>query len=53
MSKSKNPNAVRSRIWRAANKEKCDDQRIRDAYRLLMRCGIIDGDKVLTDPTKR
>ena len=53
MSKSMHPDAIRSRQWREKNPDKKLAGRIRDAYKLLLRTGIIDGEKVLTDPTKK
>lgn len=53
MSKSMHPDAVRSRLWRHNNPDKDKASKIRAAYRLLLRCGVIDGEKVLTDPTKK
>ena len=52
MKRSKNPDTIRVNLWRHNNPEKNLAGRIRAAYRLLLRQGIIDGNKVLTDPTK-
>lgn len=41
----------RLKEWRRKNPEKVLKSRIKTAYRLLIRHGIIDGEKVLTDPT--
>lgn len=49
---SKNPDTIRNRIWRDKNPDKALANRIRAAYRLLARCGIIDGSKVVKDPTR-
>jgi len=53
MSKSKNPDTIRVNQWRHNNPDKAQNAAIRAAYRLLIRAGVIDGEKVLTDPTKR
>ena len=41
-----------SRRWRKEHPEQEKASRIRSAFRLLIREGIIDGEKVLTDPTE-
>lgn len=45
-------NAVRVKNWRKENPEKEEANRIRIAFRLLMRKGVISGDRVVYDPTK-
>lgn len=51
MKEEKNYENVRLNDWRHRNKEKVLAARIRAAFRLLLRCGIIDREKVLNDPT--
>lgn len=50
--KKGNPNKYNLREWRKKNPEKDEANRIRTAFRFLVKHGIIDGEKVLTDPTK-
>lgn len=52
MRRSKNPDTIRSNLWRDNNPEKVLAGRLKSAYRLLVKHGIIDGCKVLHDPTK-
>lgn len=42
----------RVKRWRRKNPELVKAGRIRCAFRLLKREGVIDGEKVLFDPTK-
>lgn len=51
MKENQNYDNVRLNTWRKENPDKVLSSRIRSAYRLLVRCGIIDGEKVLTNPT--
>ena len=46
MRRSKNPDTIRSNIWRDNNRDKVLAGRIRSAYNLLVKHGFIDGDKV-------
>lgn len=52
MRRSKNPDTIRGNHWRDKHPEKEKDYRIRRAFRLLRREGVIDGERVLYDPTK-
>lgn len=52
MRRSKNPETIRNNHWRDRNPEKEKAYRINRAFRLLKREGVIDGEKVLFDPTK-
>ena len=52
MRRSNNPDTIRNNLWRDNNPEKDLAKRIRYAYRLLLKHGVIDGNKVLHDPTK-
>lgn len=45
-------NNNRVKRWRKEHPEQEKASRIRSAFRLLIREGIIDGEKVLTDPTE-
>ena len=51
LKEEKNYENVRLNDWRHNNKEKVLAARIRAAFRLLVRFGIIDREKVLKDPT--
>lgn len=42
----------RVKRWRSENPDKVKAGRIRCAFRLLRREGVIDGERVIFDPTK-
>ena len=50
MRKSKNPDTIRCNQWRDNNPEKYQAKLVKDAYNLLVRRGVIVGDKVLYNP---
>ena len=52
MRRSNNPNTIRNRLWREANPEKVKARKIIDAYDLLLKKGVIDGERVLYNPRK-
>lgn len=43
--------ALRNKQWKHSNPDRVLKSRIRSAYRLLIKHGVIDDEKVLTDPT--
>lgn len=51
MKEEKNIDNVRLNDWRHKNPDKVMTSRIKSAFRLLIRFGIIDKEKVLHDPT--